>query len=461
MRHNVRRQIRNPRKLLPRRLLKYTLWGLCCFGVMLLLGCQSTTNQDEQSQDRIAPTETVGNETTAPAAPVQKADPVTIKLGWAIGAFALDEFERYIIKPAKVKYPHITVERVDIPNSTSSLEELVAAKEPLDLYLNATLNLPTFLALNLDSNIEPTLKENAFNPERIIPEITQSILDGTERAHLIGLPIYNQAFGLLYNKTLFDRFGEDYPVDGMSWEEVRMLASKLTRSVEGTEYYGLYPDRVFRGAYQLGLDWIDLDNDRAVFETDAWQRLFRFWAGLMQTGIPPKGTNYANEFYAGNIAMISGTTGMVSSQDLQGLDWDVVTYPYHPDQPGVGQRVDSFNLMLTSTSEHRTEAFQIMEMILSDEVQLEMSLQGRMSVLQNRSIQEQYGANVAALSGKNVQAFTKPVLAPLKTLFNLPAHTFVNDALFEVIYDGKDMNTALREANEKMNQAIAQKLQAE
>ncbi|MDF2719335.1 MAG: hypothetical protein K0R28_6260 [Paenibacillus sp.] len=86
--------------------------------------------------------------------------------------------------------------------------------------------------------------------------------------------------------------------------------------------------------------------------------------------------------------MISGYTGTLPVlAQVKDHDWDVTTYPANPKNPGVGQRVDSLVMTISSTS-------------LSDEVQTDLSRNAQMSVLKDRNVQEQFGKAFAGMIRK-------------------------------------------------------------
>lgn len=386
--------------------------------------------------------------------------PVTITIAAHSGAINDEEIQRYIADPVKKKYPHITVKRIDIAAKGQSLREQVAAKEIPDIAANYPLNLNELVELGLQSNMEELIKTYKFDVNRIQPELVQSIKIGSDLDYLAGLPFYNQAFALFYNKELFDRFGVPYPKDNMTWEEVRDLAVKMTRSESGVQYWGLWPDGAYRGAYQVSLPWIDAKTNKPVFQTQGWQDLFNLWYSLNKIpGYPPKGTNYVKEFNTGHLAMMTDSTSMLKSMlAVKDFNWDVVTYPQNTQAPGVGQRVDSYTFAITNQSKNKEAAFQVLSVMLSDEVQTDLSRNGRLSVLKDSAIQNQFGKNISGYDSKNVLAFTKLKLALLQSFKNLPAATIIINSFNDVLYSGKDINTALREADEQMDKAIKEKL---
>jgi multiple sugar transport system substrate-binding protein len=391
---------------------------------------------------------------------VIKNDPVTVKLAANKGFMSDEELSQFAAAVTK-KYPHISIQRTDTAVAGSKVPELVASGNIPDLILEAPLNILEFKSLGLYYNMEELIKKHKFDLARIQPEYLESIKVGSFSEQLVGLPVYNNGFGLFYNKDLFDRFGVSYPKDGMTWEEIRSLAVKLTRNDNGVTYVGLHPNSVFWGAYQLGLPFIDTVNDKSVFQSQGWKDLFQFWHRLQQLsddGVNPKGIAAIKGFQDGQVAMTMGYSALLPSMvKIKGLNWDVVTYPVNPAVPGVGQRVDSYNLVMTAQSKNKDAAFQIIEVLLSDEVQTMISRNGKVSVLKDRKIQDQFGQNNTDYQNKNVVALTKPKLAIVKPFkFSFPQNpaSMIDQAFNEVLNSGKDINTALREAEEKMNAAI-------
>ncbi|MDF2723280.1 MAG: extracellular solute-binding protein family 1, partial [Paenibacillus sp.] len=119
---------------------------------------------------------------------------------------------------------------------------------------------------------------------------------------------------------------------------------------------------------------------------------------------------------------------------------------------------DDYDLFITTTSTNKDAAFKVISVMLSDEVQRDISHNGRMSTLQEKTIQSEFGRNLPKAQSKNLAALTKPRLARFQPFFkNIGGHTFVNNALNEALYNGKDINTALREADEQMNKAVQEK----
>ncbi|MEF3306832.1 ABC transporter substrate-binding protein [Paenibacillus sp. GYB003] len=392
--------------------------------------------------------------------------PVTVKIAVHAGIVNDNDLKRFIIDPVKQKYPHITIERINVADKGSSLNELVAANTIPDMVINYPYNLTDLTKLGIDYNMDELIKKHGIDLNRISPEYLESIKTVTGFNYYTGLPMMNNTFALFYNKDLFDKFGVPYPKDGMTWEDARELAVKLTRNEGGVQYYGLFPDNVYRGAYQASLPFVDLKNNKAVFQTEEWKNLFQLWYSLYKmpgAEIMPKEMNTVNGFKTGQIAMFSGYSGQIPDLlTMKDMKWDIVTYPTNKTAPGVGQRVDSPMMSVTNASKAKDAAMQVISVLLSDEVQTEMTKNLQSSVLKDPKINAQFGKATPELASKNVAAFTKLKVAVLKPFGFVPVGSAAGipiNAFTEMLYSNKDVNTVLREADEKMTKVIEEELQ--
>lgn len=415
----------------------------CLLALMAAAGCSSGTKEAGDQKG------------SAPQAE-KPPEPVTVKYAMSSSLITPEDFEKFVKVPVSKKYPHITVERIDFSAKGTTLTDLVAAREIPDIYGNGPLDLAQYSELGLEGSIEDLIKANKFDISRIKPEILNTIKDTTGRKDLIGLPLYNQAFALFYNKDLFDKTATAYPKDNMTWEDIRDLAVKFRRDEGGIAYYGLYADNIFRGAYQLSLPWVDVQANKSMLQSSGWKELFELWESVYKIpGFTPKGSDNLGLFTKGSLAMIaSSATRARSMRTIQGLNWDIVTYPQNKKAPGFGHRVDPHFLMIPNGAKQRDAAFKVISVMLSDEVQLDMSRNLWMSALTNQSIHNEFGKNFPDLASKNMVAFTKPNMKGIQTFGGVAAHTFANNAFDEIIYTGKDINTAMREADEKLNKAL-------
>lgn len=341
--------------------------------------------------------------TSTPAAEI-KMDPVTIKFAATNAMFSAENFKLYVSDPVSKKYPFITVERINTSDKGSSVTDLLAAGITPDIVGYYPGTIGQLNELKLTNNIEELIKKYKFDVNRISPEVLDTIKVASNQNYLVGLPTYNTLFALFYNKDLFDKFGVSYPKDGMTWDQLNELGVKLTRVDSGVQYRGLYADYLYRGARQLGLSAVDFTTNKSVLSSDPWKQLFQYWSnlysapGLMEGNYKNIATNInTSSFAAGELAMIADQAATATK--VTKMNWDLVTYPTNPKAPGVGQRVDGPVLNITAQSKNKDAAFLVLETILSDEVQKNMSQNLVASVLKDQKIKDAYGTGISGTQG--------------------------------------------------------------
>jgi multiple sugar transport system substrate-binding protein len=143
------------------------------------------------------------------------------------------------------------------------------------------------------------------------------------------------------------------------------------------------------------------------------------------------------------------------------LSWGIVTLPSFKEAPGKGYAPDIALLMITPASKHKQEAFQVLSLLTSQEAQIEMGKGGRLSSLKDAKARESFGQNLKSLKGVDVKAIVEysPSPEPPYSKYSDLATKQINPALNKALSGATDINTALRDAEELANQAIAAELQ--
>jgi multiple sugar transport system substrate-binding protein len=216
---------------------------------------------------------------------------------------------------------------------------------------------------------------------------------------------------------------------------------------------------------QLSLPYLDAKTNRAVYENGEWKKLFDQFASLYKIpGMENLNGAAAVDAFVKNqrVAMMKGNTELYAQMPKE-LNWDVTNLPSFKESPGVTEGATFFYWSVTTLSKNPEDAFLAMKELISPEVQTQMSRGGRSAVLKDKSIQQQFGADVPELKGKNTKAmspetFATPILLGPYTLSVL---SDLGNAFTSVITNKSDVNTALRNAAESTNKTIAALIQAE
>jgi multiple sugar transport system substrate-binding protein len=283
---------------------------------------------------------------------------------------------------------------------------------------------------------------------------------------ITGLPISGATGGIMhYNKDLFDRFGVPYPKDGMTWDEVYELSKRMTRNEGGILYRGLaerWMDTFF-AMNPYGESYLSLTEDKANLRTDNWKKVIdnfvRFYTipGLKFDAKSISKEADWKEFINGNAAMT-----VFSSRNYMNwsFNWDIVSMPTYKDKPGIGKPADFSNLYLMSSSKNKNAAFQIAAWLTSDEMQTKLASDlGRSPIVKNEAVRKNFQKNDPLYKTKNVAAnFVNKVApgAPARKagLVTVDAQTLFMKELEKVIVEGKDLNSAIRDAEEAIQRAI-------
>ncbi|MFC3767995.1 ABC transporter substrate-binding protein [Paenibacillus sp. GCM10012303] len=390
-----------------------------------------------------------------PAATEKK--PIDMHMFSASGGGA-EWFENTYGKFLREKFPHITF-KVYYPTDISIADYVATSKDPLDIVFGAYTTFHTsILNMNLQNDISDLIKRDKYDLNKLEPtvvELQRQLAGGG----IYGLPAFIGTSGLYYNKDLFDKFAVPYPKDGMTWDEVYDLAVKLTRQDGGTQYYGFANDNYsYIQVNQLSLDLIDPKTHKASFNTDEWKRVVQMMTKFMSIpGVDIAQATVANFNTKGTVAMATNYTGCCGFTPGDAVkNWGVVRIPDFPDKRNIGPQVFPNYWFMSSTSKQRDAAFEVIKYVASEEFQISLNSRGLATALKDTKLHEKYGQDLPKYQGRNMSVlFPKPHAKMSNiTEYQIVAAQKLNAALTQIVKDGKDVNTAIREAAEAADKDI-------
>lgn len=373
----------------------------------------------------------------------------------------MDRYGKFI----QEKYPHLSFEVMESTNNT--VQNIVTEKRKIDLIITSFVGFRNqIVPVELQGDMTDLVKEHKFDLNRIQSAYLDMIGNLTP-GKLAALPLYDLNLLLYYNKDIFDKFGVPYPKNKMTWEELYPIAERLTRNEGGIQYRGFVtaPSHLVT-VNQLSLGYVDAKGEKAVLQTDGWKK-------LIDTMLPfykAPGYNVTKEMISGNAIKDaffkerSSAMFVMFNSDApkpeDGVNWDAVSLPTMKDAPGIGSQPYPVYVSVASVSEHREEAFLSIAQLLSESVQTQlMSDFAQISPLKSEQVKAAFGKNVAQWQGKNISAIqgNKPAAPPAYVgEYNNFGQTAATNAMLSVIAGEKDMNTALRDAEEEVNKNIAE-----
>ncbi|MEF3308498.1 extracellular solute-binding protein [Paenibacillus sp. GYB004] len=403
----------------------------------------------------------------------QQLKPVTLRFFTGDKDYE-QRFKNEIADKVKQKYPHISFEFIGL-QAGKQFQDLIVAGEAPDIYYQGLPALNVELVdKNMQYDLTEMIKKTGFDLNRIDPAYLDIIRTASETygGSYFGLPVTAYTPVLYYNKDLFDKFSTPYPKDGMTWDEAYELARRLTRVEDGIQYRGMTMNFMYLfDNNQIAAPYFRPAEDRANLNSDGWRTIFntlgRFYQIPMSQPIGARSRVLeVGEFTKNRIsAMHADVTAAMESFPDDFTNWDMVSLPTMAEAPATNAQLNPRFYYIMSSSKYKEEAFKVIDFVLSDEMQMSASKAGKATVLKNEEIRKAFGQESAKLKGKNTQSFyhNKPVkMSPARDskLVTVPAVTPVNNAFNAFIQGTKDVNTALRDADEELNKAIEQAKQA-
>ncbi|CAG7644456.1 ABC transporter substrate-binding protein [Paenibacillus allorhizosphaerae] len=406
-----------------------------------------------------------GKEAAPPSGEPQNktsSEPVTITFFTAQNSVYAQEggFENEIGQYIKKKFPNVTIKHIHKATG-QDYPDLIAAGTIPDIVLESSGNIVSRLKeLDLADDIAGLIKKHNFDLGRLDEAAVAQVRNANPDGQLYGIPFTLSNIIMFYNKDLFDKFGVPYPKDGMQWDEVYDLAKTLTRTVDGIAYKGFsaHPG-VMMGYNQLSLTPLDLKENKAAVNTNAWKTLVENFKRFYE--IP--GNEYTNidDFPKGQTAIAVHVAEKVTSwyNANKDLKFDIASPPSFKEVPNTGMQPNTYSLFVTKNSKYKDQSFQIIQYLLSDEVQSELSKQGIVSPLKSKAVRDLYGKDLPQLNGKNTGAvyFSKNAQPPAPRAPGLVYYSVNTSKIFDNMFkSGMDLNTSLRSVEEEANQAIQQ-----
>ncbi|TNJ66080.1 extracellular solute-binding protein [Paenibacillus hemerocallicola] len=376
----------------------------------------------------------------------------------------MKEFGQYIQK----KYPNVTFKNNSYMAQTkNNLEKSVAAGTNFDLAQMSFIRTSVYLDLKVGSDITDLIKKHKIDLSGV-DQIPLNQLKNAGGGQLIGLPYQINSQVLFYNKAIFDKFGVPYPKNGMTWQDVTDIVRKTTRLDGGVQYTGFALQQgaaIFVRSNQLSLEPIDLKTNKVTFGNGEWKKFFDEFLPLYQI----QGNQHKSIAQVGNAFFKDQTVAMVLAYPNfytllpDTLNWDMVSAPSIKDRPGVAMPPVPSTLVINANSPFRDEAFLVAMEMLSKSIQLERAKNYAFaSVLTDPEIQKEIGTGIPELKGKNTAVMQPANMAPSITFTEYTADVVTSlGTAFNTSMDGaKDVNTALREAEEAANKKIEEKIAA-
>ena len=388
--------------------------------------------------------------------------PVTLELASNASTTVVDEdFQNVVNAFIRKKYPHITV-NYNPESGSTKLDALLAAGTVPDLFVTYNGALAGYKDKDLVFDMTSLFKQANVDINRFENNYITDVKNASPQGELYGLPFMISYHALYYNKSIFEKFGVEYPRDGMTWEELIELARKVTRMDAGTQYRGLDPgnNQVWM-SQPLSIAANDPKTDKATMNTEQWKRVFELGKAIYD--IPGNGMiseSPKNQFMKSKtlaILLDLNILTQLAAAQKEGLEWDIAQYPSYKEKPNIYGNASVSVITATKTSKHHAEAVKVIDLITSEEVQLALSKIGRLSPLKSPQVKQALGSANPQLKDKRLPSIFKsvPVSYPIASTYRSKAEGIGAAKFKQFIGGAADVNTILRQADEEIDKMVS------
>ncbi|WP_199614048.1 ABC transporter substrate-binding protein [Paenibacillus alkalitolerans] len=374
-----------------------------------------------------------------------------------------ENFEKLIGQYIRKKFPDIQIKHVHW-NDGTRYEDLIAKGTIPDIVLEQVRRNTTrmIVRFGMEYDMSDLIKKYNFDTGALDPAmlgVSKLASDGK----LYSLPFENDEFVLVYNKDIFDKYGQDYPHVGMTYEEAYELAKTMTRQDGDVTYKGWQQHPSHYMMYnQLSEPALDPNDDKASLTTDTWVKIVDNMRRFYE--IPGNQFTSTSEFPRGRMAVSVDTLENVTkwSREYPDLNFSFGAVPVFPEAPNSKYMPNLNGLFITKQSNKKDLAFQVISYLLSEEVQMARAKDALIGPMMNETVVQAFAQNVPELQGKDVQNVF--ALKPAVPKARKPGLTFINPNVWGVFQnhifeESKDTPTALRLIEEAMTQQIDETIQ--
>ncbi|WP_158289645.1 ABC transporter substrate-binding protein [Paenibacillus flagellatus] len=401
-----------------------------------------------------------GPGTTPPAG----KDPVEIVFITPQTGRTEEQFMKETGNDIQAKFPHVKVKFIPYAKGTQTAD-LIAAGQPIDIIGTSTSTISELTQFGLQFDMSSLIKTHGFDINRLEPSLVDFIRDFSNGG-IYGLPTGTGIFTLLYNKSLFDKFGVSYPKEGMTWDEVYELAKTMTRQEGGVQYFGLVTSiSHMLNNNQLSAAAYDPKTNRVLIEDDKFKSVVNNFARFFQLA----DKEHAKDLLSKHSALFKKEQRAAMyayyGTDLVAypgeFEWGSVSMPFFKEAMGAAPQFAPSYMSVAATSTHKDQAFEIIAYLLSDEYQMKMSRQGTVTSLKSPDIRAAFAQDQPSFQGKSTKPYSPDKAAAITPKDQLSgiAISKAYTAFSKIVNGESDVNSALREAAEAAAKEIEAKKQ--
>lgn len=339
------------------------------------------------------------------------------------------------------------------PNPVVKLKEVMQADNPPDIVMFNLNEMQDLLTDNLLQPLDPMITKDKFDTTDIAPIVLDGLKSVSPDGKLYALsPTFSSA-ALVYNKKIFDEAGAPYPEDNMTWDQVFDLARRVTNKDSAKRVYGFsfnsqgymdYMNMMSIYASPMGMSIFDKDVEKLTVDSDNWEKVWNTLIQLEKDKVIPSQNDYQDEvfqqskqpsaekpyahddFLSNRLAMsvmnyydlsrIDNANKNAAKNNFTPVEYNAVTLPSHPDNPGVVGSVSLNGIMgINSKSGNPKDAWSFLKFINGEDYARAKAKNNYQLLSRKSYIKAKEGSDL------NINAFinVKPALETMNDMYSL------------------------------------------
>jgi multiple sugar transport system substrate-binding protein len=374
-----------------------------------------------------------------------------------------DEFEQ--------QHPNVTIESTPGASSTEELLQKLSAGFASDNYPNVSYAFGAWASELESSGRTQDITDLVAEPDVAWDEFSEAARATVQPTgeKTIGFPALVDNISLIYNKTVFDAAGVDYPTEEWTWDDFREAAAELTDP--STQTYG-YAYSVSGSEETTWQFWPHLwQNGGAILSDDETTAAFASPEGeeslefLRQMAVDDGSiyldqtdTKFAQLFAADRIGMMTSGPWQLYDLNTAGTDYGVTFLPGTDGDHQTVSGPDIWALFDTADANENYWSYELLKWLTAPEQDVRWNVAyGNLPLRTSELESPEFLAQVEALPGLDIMAENnvnavqaRPTVAGYVGLSEA-----IGAAISRVLQGEGDPASALQEAAQQADEALA------
>ncbi|MDR1018587.1 MAG: sugar ABC transporter substrate-binding protein [Lachnospiraceae bacterium] len=322
---------------------------------------------------------------------------------WSMGADNQKKAAENMVKIFQKEHPDIKVDAQVIPTNDNIYDQKMATALTAGTGPDVLMCSPDWYGLysSYFEDLNPYVKKDGVD---IKSKITEGMLDPYYRpdGKLEGLPTFQNAFALAYNKDMFDKYNVDYPTDDWTWEDVAKAGEKFVSGEGADATYGMVNHWVFNNFSVIAEGGKAYSKDLKTLEVNSPEvkkGLTLFGKLIKDKVIPddsaaktlPKEQLFVSQ-HAAMYPLGGFETKLIADEIGTKFNWDVVTMPKTPNN-GYNNIIYAGGYAMLKTSKNKDAAWQFIKEASYDNEEMGKATAG-FAMPGNKTVAEGYFKNL-------------------------------------------------------------------